>query len=288
MKISVAMIVKNEEECLERCLESVKDADEIVICDTGSTDRTIEIAKKYTDKVFTDYVWRDDFSEARNHAISKCTGDWIMSIDADHELLSSMDEVREWAQKAEDAGMISAKLMNCWDGDDGFHWREKLIKRDSHARWKGRVHECIMPASDFKTDIKQRIRYSINHQRDPDRNIRILKKSEQTSRTKFYLGREYYERRRYKEAIQSLEGYLREGKWLPEMAEAHLTLARCYEGLNDWGMARHHLLMAININANFKEAILFLARLSYPKNAERWRQMAELADNSGVLFVRTK
>ena len=86
MRISVAMIVRNEEEMLRTALESVKDADEIVICDTGSVDKTIEIAKEYTDKVFTDYKWNDNFAEARNHAASKCTGDYIFIIDADERL----------------------------------------------------------------------------------------------------------------------------------------------------------------------------------------------------------
>ena len=81
------MIVKNEESCLAKALESVKDADEIIVCDTGSTDRTIEIAKQYTDKVYTDYVWNDNFAEARNHAAKKCTGDYILIIDADEYLV---------------------------------------------------------------------------------------------------------------------------------------------------------------------------------------------------------
>ncbi len=80
------MIVKNEEAMLAQCLESVKEADEIIIVDTGSKDKTREIAQKYTDKVF--YLeWCDDFAKARNEARKECTGDWILSIDADFILL---------------------------------------------------------------------------------------------------------------------------------------------------------------------------------------------------------
>jgi len=86
--LTVCLIVKNEESCLERCLESVKDIGQIVIVDTGSTDSTIDIARKYTDKVFTDYTWNDNFAEARNHAISKCETDWIFTIDADEHLVN--------------------------------------------------------------------------------------------------------------------------------------------------------------------------------------------------------
>ncbi|MDE5995713.1 MAG: glycosyltransferase family 2 protein, partial [Eubacterium sp.] len=81
--ISLCMIVKNEEKVLARCLESIKNAvDEIIIADTGSTDNTKEIAKKYTDKIY-DFEWVDDFSKARNFSFSKASKDYIMWLDAD-------------------------------------------------------------------------------------------------------------------------------------------------------------------------------------------------------------
>ena len=86
-RLSVAMIVKDEEKYLARCLDSIKPvADEIVIVDTGSTDETVKIARCYTDKVYF-HPWEDDFSKARNYSLSYCTGDWILQMDADEELL---------------------------------------------------------------------------------------------------------------------------------------------------------------------------------------------------------
>ncbi|MEK6946672.1 MAG: glycosyltransferase [Nanoarchaeota archaeon] len=77
------MIVKNEEKYLEQCLNSVKGiVDEIIIVDTGSTDKTKEIAKKFKAKVF-DFKWGDDFSEARNESLKHATGEWILVLDAD-------------------------------------------------------------------------------------------------------------------------------------------------------------------------------------------------------------
>ena len=68
--ISLCMIVKNEEKVLARCLDSIADLmDEIIIVDTGSSDNTKEIAKKYTDKIY-DFAWIDDFSAARNYSFS--------------------------------------------------------------------------------------------------------------------------------------------------------------------------------------------------------------------------
>lgn len=83
MKLSVCLIVKNEEKVIERCLDCVKKfADEIVVVDTGSTDKTKTLAQKYTDKVF-DFVWCNDFSKARNFAFEKATCDYVMWVDAD-------------------------------------------------------------------------------------------------------------------------------------------------------------------------------------------------------------
>ena len=84
--ISLCMIVKNEEKLLARCLDSVADImDELIIVDTGSTDRTKEIAARYTDKIY-DFEWIGDFAAARNFAFSKATMEYIYSADADEAL----------------------------------------------------------------------------------------------------------------------------------------------------------------------------------------------------------
>lgn len=90
MKLSICMMVKNEEKNLDRCLSSLEvlrnEIDsELIIVDTGSTDNTIKIAQKYTDKVYF-HKWNDDFSEMRNITISYAKGEWIFIIDADEEL----------------------------------------------------------------------------------------------------------------------------------------------------------------------------------------------------------
>ncbi|MQL52639.1 glycosyltransferase [Desulfofundulus thermobenzoicus] len=84
--ISLAMIVRNEEPHLSRCLNSVRGVvDEMVIVDTGSTDGTVEIARRYTDRIYH-YPWHGDFSAARNFALTRARGRWILSLDADEEL----------------------------------------------------------------------------------------------------------------------------------------------------------------------------------------------------------
>ncbi len=81
MKLSVVIITKNEERIISRCLDAVKWADEIIIADSGSTDRTLEIAKRFKAKIFKK-TWAG-YSKQKNFAISKAKGDWILSLDAD-------------------------------------------------------------------------------------------------------------------------------------------------------------------------------------------------------------
>ena len=84
--LSLCMIVKNEEQFIEQCLQSVKGlVDEIVIVDTGSTDKTKEIASRFTRRIY-DFVWCDDFSAARNVSLNHATGDWILVLDADERV----------------------------------------------------------------------------------------------------------------------------------------------------------------------------------------------------------
>ena len=90
MSISCCMIVRDEEYYLEQALQSIKElVDEIIIVDTGSLDRTVEVAKKYTNKIFN-YKWDNDFSKARNFALAKATKEWILVLDAD-EIISKED-----------------------------------------------------------------------------------------------------------------------------------------------------------------------------------------------------
>lgn len=94
--ISLCMITKNEERFLEQCLNSVKElVDEVIIVDTGSTDQTKQIAKKFTNNIY-DFKWCDDFSAARNESLKHATKDWILVLDADEELdQKGLEEVKK-------------------------------------------------------------------------------------------------------------------------------------------------------------------------------------------------
>jgi glycosyltransferase involved in cell wall biosynthesis len=89
-KLSVIIITYNEESNIKDCIESVKWADEIIIVDSNSTDKTIELAKKYTDKIYT--LSNSLYAESKNFALDKTANDWILSIDADERVTGELKE----------------------------------------------------------------------------------------------------------------------------------------------------------------------------------------------------
>ncbi len=147
--ISTCMIVKNEEAVLERCLKCVKPfSDEIIIVDTGSTDRTKEIAAKYTDKIY-DFEWIDDFSAARNYAHSLATMEYIYSADADEiidqeniNLILQLKEVLlpeiEMVQMYYDNQLEMGTTYN-YDKE----YRPKMVKRQREFVWQDPLHESF-------------------------------------------------------------------------------------------------------------------------------------------------
>lgn len=149
ISISICMIVKNEERILERCLNSVADlAEEIIIVDTGSTDKTKEIAAKYTDKIY-DFTWIDDFSAARNFAFSKATKDYIYSVDAD-EVLDEENRIKFKTLKEvlpDEVDMVQMYYANQMAYDTVYNfdkeYRPKLFKRLRTFQWIEPIHETI-------------------------------------------------------------------------------------------------------------------------------------------------
>jgi tetratricopeptide (TPR) repeat protein len=285
LRLSALMIVKNEEAIVGSALASVRGFDEIIVVDTGSTDNTIEIARAAGAIVHTDYTWQDDFASARNRAIELATGDWCFSIDADHELLSPPDLVRSEAARAEATGERVA-LVRSLHVSGGEHWREVLFRRDPSVRWKGAVHECLNVTTTFQSRIERRCGYSGNHALDPERNLRILLKSADTPRTRFYLGREHFERKQFVEAIEAMQKALPVLAWLPEIVEAHITLARCYWQTGEGNKARASAMEAVRNNPDCTEALMLMSVTHHEPWKSKWARLAKAATNEDVLFIR--
>lgn len=246
-RLSLAMITKNEEKTLERCLQSVKDiVDEIVVVDTGSTDKTVGIAKKYTDKVFN-FKWIDDFSAARNYSFDQCTGDFILWLDADDIIkLSDAEKIKNF--DFSDKEIIICNYIYFHDEYNQSVLivpRERIIKRSLGLRWKGEIHEYIpLHGKQYISDI------DIHHYREggsSKRNLRILErivndesgaiKPDVDPRNIYYLGKEYHDILRYEDAIPYFERYvnLKDGKFRfwENYYQAYFKLAQCYQHMRD-------------------------------------------------------
>ena len=286
--IQVAMIVKNEEKVLENCLKSVKDF-EILLCDTGSTDSTVEIARKYAN-VFEDYKWEKSFCKARNYALSKCKKDsWIISIDADEEMLTDTEKIIKIIEEADHNGCDAIDI-NMVGGNDKFTF-PRIFKNTGYIKWAGDAHNYLTGIKKkCYGDITIKFGYSPTHAQNPRRTLEILEESVKTSgsREKFYLAREYSYFKEYEKAVYWCDEYIKNPGWAGEWSECCLLKARCLWNLNRGEEARDACLQAIKINTNFKEALEFMAELSGPINKKRWLEFAKTADNSGVLFVREK
>lgn len=147
MKLSICMMVKNESKNLERCLNSISPLmnsvkSELIIIDTGSTDDTIDIAKKYTDKIY-EHPWNDNFSQMRNKSISYAVGDWIFILDADEELKEPEGIVKFLNSNVpKNIGAASIQLVNIvkQDGKLGATVSTLRLFRNGNIKYVGEVH----------------------------------------------------------------------------------------------------------------------------------------------------
>lgn len=140
IRLSVTMMMRNEEKHIGRCLESIKDiADEIVIVDTGSTDKSIKIAKSYGAKVHR-HPWKDDFSLHRNQVIRHSTGDWLLQIDADEELTGNKEGLKKTlARLSPEYNGVSVKLQDVCQ-ESGTQFNASRIFRNGKIKYRRAVH----------------------------------------------------------------------------------------------------------------------------------------------------
>jgi GT2 family glycosyltransferase len=146
--LSVCLIVKDEEQMLPSCLESIADlADEIVVYDTGSTDRTIELARAAGARVIEGY-WDESFARARNAALAQARGEWVLSLDADETLLADPTALRTLLsdQRSEvEAYLVAIENLHGAGNARSVHTAIRLFRRKS-CTWKHRLHEQVVAA----------------------------------------------------------------------------------------------------------------------------------------------
>lgn len=156
LKISLCMIVKNEEKYIDKCLKNIHDkVNEIIIVDTGSIDKTKEIAKKYTDKIY-DFEWCDDFSKARNYSINKAKNDWVLVLDCD-EICSEFDKNKiSTFTKNFNNSIGRVKIINYYGNNSEVKKSSvrlgRLFNRNFYEYF-GSIHEQLVPKDNIKVNM---------------------------------------------------------------------------------------------------------------------------------------
>ncbi len=231
--LTVAFIVKNEEKVLERALKCLTFADEIVVVDTGSTDSTVEIARRFTDNVYT-AEWHDDFSEARNVAFSKATMQYVMWMDADDIVTASnAEKISEWKQSEEHPDTVMARYCTSFRGNvpSFYFFRERIFVNDGRAVWVNRVHEVVVPFGqvqycDFEIWHKP---IGSHGSRNLDIYTRAMERGEVfDARNTYYYARELFYNRKYRQSATWLKKFLRMQSWYADRLQATIMLADCY------------------------------------------------------------
>jgi len=194
--ISAVLIVKDEENHIGACLRSMAGTvDEIIVADTGSGDRSREIAASHGARV-VDYQWHDNFAAARNHAIDHATGDWILYIDAD-------ERMRPYDRRVLEGELSEPALCACtvrFHPRSGFtaYPEHRLFRRDPHIRFQSAIHETIVP--DLKRIVASgsgrigssqltidHLGYDGDQSHKADRNLHLLTKQLQVDPGRIYL-----------------------------------------------------------------------------------------------------
>lgn len=161
MLLSIVMMIRNEERYLDMTLKSLNPLmnnikSELIILDTGSTDRSVEIAKKYTDKVYF-AKWNDNFAQMRNLSIKYASGEWILVLDADEELVNCENLINFFKNRIHKKyNSASVELTNIMSEDKKKFNKAsivRLFKRDKNFRYEGAIHEQPIYKEPIFSDI---------------------------------------------------------------------------------------------------------------------------------------
>lgn len=294
--ISLCMIVRDEELALPRCLDSVEGIfDEIIIVDTGSTDKTREIAEKRVGKVY-DFKWIDDFSAARNCALSLAKGDWLMWLDADDVIEGEnrgllKEQIASLDTEQPDVVMLpyNVGFDECGRVTLSYE-RERIFRAAAGLRFEGAVHEAVAPRG--KVIHGQA---AVSHRKlrpNPiGRNLKILEKLAKNGldpRMRYYYARELAEAGRLEEAAESFRLCAEdESAWRENRLSAQKELSDCLLALGRREESDIALFKALMLGAPRADLCCEIGRRFLEKGelygAKFWYELAprQYAENKG-------
>lgn len=275
MKICVYAISKNESKHVKRWVESMKEANEIYVLDTGSTDNTKELLENsgvhVTEKIIT--PWRFDI--ARNHSLD------LVPLDTDICVCTDLDEVFEpgWRKQIEEQWIPNAtraKYNYNWSLDENnnpiVNFNIEKIHTRHNYKWTHPVHEVLTFTGETEKIITIN-NITVNHYPDTTKSrssyLPLLELSveedPEDDRNMHYLGREYMYHHRWTEAITTLKRHLdlKKATWKDERSASMRFISRCYKNLENYTEARYYLDKAIKETPHLRDPLIEKAILEF-------------------------
>jgi glycosyltransferase involved in cell wall biosynthesis len=308
-RLSLCMIVKDEEKYIGSCLKSIKDfVDEMIIVDTGSSDQTVDICKSFGAKVFP-FPWNGSFADARNHSLEQATGDWILWLDADERVDSSdgkkLKEILDY-----DDLLLSVHLINFYgDHPDPYKTFDiahtRLFQNNKGFKFVNRIHEMLNStevlkkhnaSSTIKSVPIKILHYgyleSVNaEKKKSERNINLLEKElkqkDYSPWMEYHIASEYYRLKKYKDAFdyvnRSILSFIKQLKTPPSLLYrlkySILISSGSIEGA--WpGIERAITLYPDYVDLHFYKGLILLVKDSYKEALEAFDQCLELGEEN--------
>jgi tetratricopeptide (TPR) repeat protein len=277
------MIVKNEEKFLPRCLESVKDyVDEIIIVDTGSTDSTVEIAKRYNAKIYH-HPWENSFSKARNYSLKYATCEWILILDADEEVdkkdahkLRKVVKGPVGCETTHRANVIYLPVINKPVGgkNTSVSISERLFKNHLGFRYEGIVHNALKYSGPAKKANIKIYHYGYNQgdEQQEKKFIRTttllreqIKDDPENPIPRHYLAISYLDRQKndecIHEALEAIRLFEQQNSKAQSQLLTYYTASVAFYRKKDMVNAETYALKAINFYANYVDAYCMLSSI---------------------------
>lgn len=287
--VSAAIIVKNEERSIERCIRSIVDVvDEIIVVDSGSTDQTLSILQKYPQVKVYPFQWNDSFAELRNEALRHVQSDWVLWLDAD-EWLHEEDRglIHTAAGLFSEMNMLIPALQPCLvnyvkDGQLLDYSVPRLFPTGRGIHYNGRIHEQLATPEEgiFTTNVLHKpIGIRLHHdgyepaikatKEKSRRNLKLLKLMTEEEPDNpgwwYFLGRESMDSEGSVESLEYFGKAIEHGKTNPHfgrMAEIHMLMGKIHHSQQRLDLAEECYLKALTVHPDFPDAHFQLASLA--------------------------
>lgn len=287
--LSAALIVKDEERSIERCIQSIINAvDEIIVVDSGSTDQTLSILQKYPQVKVYPLPWNDNFAELRNEALRHVSSDWVFWLDADEWL---DEEDRSLIRIA--AGIYSSMdffipalqpcLINHVNSSQLHEFSvPRLFQTNKGIFYSGRIHEQLATEKEgiFTTNVLHKpVGIRLHHdgyepaikaqKNKSTRNIKLLELMTEEDPTNpgwwYFLGRETMDTKGSLRSLEYFEKAIEYGKSTPNfgrIAEVYMLMGRIHNSQNRLELAEEFYLKALSVHPDYPDAHFHLANIA--------------------------